>query len=55
MAEHKKKDDAAREFIRKLFAGTKGVAPGASSNKLLESVNDKLQEAIGRKLKKNGG
>ena len=51
----KKKEKTAQEVIRELFSGTKGVAPGSSSNKILEGVSDKLQEVIGRKLKKNGG
>jgi hypothetical protein len=54
MAE-KSTSEKAREKIKKLFEGSKGVAPGASSNKLLEGISDKLQEVIGRKLKKNGG
>ena len=52
MAE-KSTQDKARSWIRKLFEGAK-VAPGSASNKTLESVNDKLQEVIGRKLKKGG-
>ncbi len=46
--------DKVRNKIRKLFEGAQ-VAPGSASNKSLESVADKLQEVIGRKLKKNGG
>ncbi len=46
--------EKVRRKLRQLFEGAK-VAPGSASNKSLESVADKLQEVIGRKLKKNGG
>lgn len=48
----KKKEESVQEKIRKLFAKTKGVLPGANSNNILEGVSEKIQEAIGRKLKK---
>lgn len=43
--------EKAREVIAGIFDTAK-VAPGSASNKTLESVADKLQEVIGRKLKK---
>lgn len=52
MADHKKpKKNSVRDLIKSMFSGAT-VAPGSGSNKLLEGVADKIQEALGRKLKK---